>query len=98
MSAYRTSGSVDGIGIEQRHPHGRIGLAMPPDSLSTPCATTLVLNSQQLGSKVYSVTRKEAVAARLNVENFSAQPRHSSGGRRRARAELVRWFPPSCQS
>src|SRR5437868_1553332 len=36
MSAYRTSASVDGIGIEQRHPHGRIGLAMPPDSLSTP--------------------------------------------------------------
>ena len=24
------------MGIEQRHPHGRIGLAMPPEPLSTP--------------------------------------------------------------
>src|ERR1039457_1418415 len=36
ISAYGVSDGVYGIGIEQRHPHGRIGLAMPPDSLSTP--------------------------------------------------------------
>jgi hypothetical protein len=68
MSAYRTSGSVDGIGIEQRHPHGRIGLAMPPDSLSTRLRLSIIFNRStpelQVARGLCEYSRAEFSAAR----------------------------------